>query len=566
MRFQIGMVLLALALGAVSCGPSAQEQALSKNVTELQAKLETYSSDLETAKTQAETAKAELATAQQALAEVNKNQDILLDERDTLQAQLATLQPKLEQTQLERDQLRTDLISSAEEIVALKQAVPDPSETISSEAFTTLQTKLEQTERERNDLRSELISSAEDIAALKVSNEDTVNDLGLLQEEMTSLKDELEAANSSNTQQSETSAANQTLQREVTDLQGQITDLQQQLTTLQPRLEQTSRERDDLRAELITSAEEIVALKQQLNPETSSGVVAAENATSESATTQSEAAEEPITANELEVLQTRLTQTARERNELRAELLKSAEEIVALKQAPQIALETMTSERDALLAQAAELQGDLETLTAERDDVTAQLSTSLSQINILNKNLATAQEERDDLQVQLTELQAQLEENERQNEAPLASRTSDAETAATEMQTSIAPELEQTDAATSVVSVDVTALNSTRMKALELSRDYQTLLDETRTKTLTTAQQTQLRAAQQELAKAQQELANLTGAKDIYTVKRGDSLFSVAASYYNEGNDWPRLLHANAHLLGDNPDDVYEGIVLIIPQ
>jgi nucleoid-associated protein YgaU len=62
------------------------------------------------------------------------------------------------------------------------------------------------------------------------------------------------------------------------------------------------------------------------------------------------------------------------------------------------------------------------------------------------------------------------------------------------------------------------------------------------------------------------EVARLTEAKGIHTVKRGDTLSALAATFYNQRNRWPDILAANRYFLGDNPDLILPGMVLVIPQ
>ena len=56
-----------------------------------------------------------------------------------------------------------------------------------------------------------------------------------------------------------------------------------------------------------------------------------------------------------------------------------------------------------------------------------------------------------------------------------------------------------------------------------------------------------------------------SNAHGIYTIKESDSLSTVAAFFYANGNYWPRIAEANRFLIGDNPDLIFAGMVLIIP-
>lgn len=49
-----------------------------------------------------------------------------------------------------------------------------------------------------------------------------------------------------------------------------------------------------------------------------------------------------------------------------------------------------------------------------------------------------------------------------------------------------------------------------------------------------------------------------------YTVKKGDTLWSIATRYYGSGANFPKIVEANKNLIKD-PDLIYEGWVLTIP-
>ena len=60
-------------------------------------------------------------------------------------------------------------------------------------------------------------------------------------------------------------------------------------------------------------------------------------------------------------------------------------------------------------------------------------------------------------------------------------------------------------------------------------------------------------------------MARLTGARGIYTVQDGDSLSTIAAFFYRNGQRWPDIVKANSFLIS-HPDLIYPKQVLIIPQ
>lgn len=53
--------------------------------------------------------------------------------------------------------------------------------------------------------------------------------------------------------------------------------------------------------------------------------------------------------------------------------------------------------------------------------------------------------------------------------------------------------------------------------------------------------------------------------KREYLTLAGDSLFTIARVYYNDGNKWPLIYNANRGIIGLNPDFLPIGIRLVIP-
>jgi len=51
----------------------------------------------------------------------------------------------------------------------------------------------------------------------------------------------------------------------------------------------------------------------------------------------------------------------------------------------------------------------------------------------------------------------------------------------------------------------------------------------------------------------------------IHTVQPGQTLSSIAAFYYTDGNAWPQIVAANDFLAGD-PNTLEIGDQLVIPQ
>ena len=109
-------------------------------------------------------------------------------------------------------------------------------------------------------------------------------------------------------------------------------------------------------------------------------------------------------------------------------------------------------------------------------------------------------------------------------------------------------------------------LGRAQSMAADLNTRYEKLLTEKATLNhLNDARLTEIERIRVALEDAQRDVARLTNAHGIYTIKEGDSLSTVAAFFYANGNYWPRIAEANRFLIGDNPDLIFAGMVLIIP-
>lgn len=51
-----------------------------------------------------------------------------------------------------------------------------------------------------------------------------------------------------------------------------------------------------------------------------------------------------------------------------------------------------------------------------------------------------------------------------------------------------------------------------------------------------------------------------------YTVKSGDCLWNIAKSFYGNGADYTKIYNANKGVIGSNPNLIYAGQVLTIPE
>jgi nucleoid-associated protein YgaU len=109
-------------------------------------------------------------------------------------------------------------------------------------------------------------------------------------------------------------------------------------------------------------------------------------------------------------------------------------------------------------------------------------------------------------------------------------------------------------------------LDKARARSAELNKSYEKLLkDHSKLTATDAARQEELARVRLSFEEAQTEVARLTGARGIYTVQTSDSLSSIAAYFYRDGNRWPDIHKENAFLT-DKPDLIYAGQVLIIPK
>jgi len=208
------------------------------------------------------------------------------------------------------------------------------------------------------------------------------------------------------------------------------------------------------------------------------------------------------------------------------------------------ALAAAKKQEQSLQARTSDLEGQVADLEAQLGDATRTLAQLRGRAAESEAALATALKERDALQSQLATarhdrdlLQARLD--------------------ATQLHsTNLAHQLQQTAG----------DLQAARGRATELTRSLETLLASHQgLQQLTDAQRNELAGVRRRLEDAQNEVARLTGARGIYTVQPADSLSSIAVFFYRNGNLWPAILRANAHLI-DDADLIFPGMVLIVPE
>jgi nucleoid-associated protein YgaU len=51
-----------------------------------------------------------------------------------------------------------------------------------------------------------------------------------------------------------------------------------------------------------------------------------------------------------------------------------------------------------------------------------------------------------------------------------------------------------------------------------------------------------------------------------YTVRSGDTLSTIAQSFYNNPDMWSLIYDVNIHIIGRNPDRIEPGMKLHIPE
>ena len=51
-----------------------------------------------------------------------------------------------------------------------------------------------------------------------------------------------------------------------------------------------------------------------------------------------------------------------------------------------------------------------------------------------------------------------------------------------------------------------------------------------------------------------------------YVTQDGDTLWDIAVRYYGDGSRWPEIYHANQGTIGSDPNVIYSGQTLTIPD
>ena len=107
------------------------------------------------------------------------------------------------------------------------------------------------------------------------------------------------------------------------------------------------------------------------------------------------------------------------------------------------------------------------------------------------------------------------------------------------------------------------ALEQALNRVAERAQTYITLRQQTPLEEASQEQRNEIQAAQEQLLASQYTVSRLKDAQDVYTVRPGDSLSSIALDFYGDANCWPDVADANGYL--EDPDMLTPGIALVMP-
>lgn len=201
----------------------------------------------------------------------------------------------------------------------------------------------------------------------------------------------------------------------------------------------------------------------------------------------------------------------------------------------------------------------------ESSGLEQQSAPSIAEKDRLKANLEIARTATDELRRSVEELQAQQSTIKAEMNASLAENESLKQRLA-QLEGHTETLTEERENLNKRLTQTANELGGAQDRSAELSSAYEVLLQEKSSLAANDeAKRTELEHAKQSLEDAQTEVARLTGARGIYTVQDIDSLSTIAAFFYRDGNQWPKILQANSFLT-TNPDLIYSGMVLIIPQ
>lgn len=81
-----------------------------------------------------------------------------------------------------------------------------------------------------------------------------------------------------------------------------------------------------------------------------------------------------------------------------------------------------------------------------------------------------------------------------------------------------------------------------------------------------TSKTTKKKKAKKVTTKKQAKRTNSKAVPDTYTVKKGDCLWNIAKKFYGDGAKYTKIYNANKKVIGSNPNKIYPGQVLKIPN
>ena len=361
------------------------------------------------------------------------------------------------------------------------------------------------------------------------------------------------------------------------------TRLSAELRKAHSRVDQLVAERDDLRTravELETAGDgtrdELARVRKSLTKERDGAAALSVQLTRE----RSEKSRvEQENEGRLQTLRATHEELASERDRLMAERDRFATELQSTRS-------ISSAENTRLSAELRKAHSRVDQLVAEGDDLrtrAVELETAgdgtRDELARVRKSLARERDRAAALSVQLTRERSEKSRIEQENRELLAKfdiierKQSDSRTefeAMANERRRLALRLNELEGTTvalrQTASTAAGELGRAQSMAADLNTRYEKLLTEKATLNhLNEAQLTKIERIRVALEDAQRDVARLTNAHGIYTIKEGDSLSTVAAFFYANGNYWPRIAEANRFLIGDNPDLIFAGMVLIIP-
>ena len=361
------------------------------------------------------------------------------------------------------------------------------------------------------------------------------------------------------------------------------TRLSAELRKAHSRVDQLVAERDDLRTravELETAGDgtrdELARVRKSLAKERDGAAALSVQLTRE----RSEKSRiEQENEGRLQTLRASHEELASERDRLMAERDRFATEL-------QSARSISSAENTRLSAELRKAHSRVDQLVAERDDLrtrAVELETAgdgtRDELARVRKSLAKERDGAAALSVQLTHERSEKSRIEQENREVLAKfdtierKRIDLRAefeAMTNERRRLALRLNELEGTTAALrrtaSTAAGELGRAQSMAADLNTRYEKLLTEkAKLNHLNDARLTEIERIRVALEDAQRDVARLTNAHGIYTIKEGDSLSTVAAFFYANGNYWPRIAEANRFLIGDNPDLIFAGMVLIIP-